>query len=120
MISRIELHVQDFLGATRSASIFARDGNGIIRLHIHPGQPGSLQVVARAEEIGESTMELAANVDGEEAKVAFNSRYLTDVLSALPQDNVYLELTTPSSPGMIRPVGSDNYTHVIMPMFVQW
>ena len=25
-----------------------------------------------------------------------------------------------SSPGVIRPVGVDNYVHVVMPMFVQW
>jgi DNA polymerase-3 subunit beta len=118
--TRTKISVQEFSRAARSAAIFARDGNGIIRLHILPGEPGSIQVIARAEEIGESTMELTANVEGEEAKVAFNSRYLTDVLSAISQDHVSLEVTTPSSPGMIRPVGSDDYIHVIMPMFVQW
>jgi DNA polymerase-3 subunit beta len=33
---------------------------------------------------------------------------------------VALETTNPSSPGLIRPVGSEKYTHVVMPMFVQW
>jgi len=56
----------------------------------------------------------------EEAKIAFNIKYLSDVLSVLSQAQVALELTTPSSPGTIRSIGVDNYVHVVMPMFVQW
>jgi len=59
-------------------------------------------------------------VAGEAAKIAFNGKYLIDVLSVLHEGQVALETTTPSSPGVIRPVGSDNYVHIIMPMFVQW
>lgn len=31
-----------------------------------------------------------------------------------------METTSRSSPSVLRPVGSNTYTHVIMPMFVQW
>jgi DNA polymerase-3 subunit beta len=31
-----------------------------------------------------------------------------------------METTGPSSQGVFRTVGDDNYVHVIMPMFVQW
>ncbi len=59
-------------------------------------------------------------MDGEPAKIAFNSKYLQDVLAVLDSGQVALETTSPSSPGVIRPLGSDNYVHVVMPMFVQW
>jgi len=49
-----------------------------------------------------------------------SGKYLTEVLSVLHESQVALETTNPSSPGVIRPVGVDNYIHVIMPMFVQW
>ena len=61
-----------------------------------------------------------AKVEGKEAKIAFNSRYLTDVLAVLSTEEVALETTTPSSPGVLRPVGNEDYVHVVMPMFVQW
>jgi DNA polymerase-3 subunit beta len=38
----------------------------------------------------------------------------------LGKDKVAMEMTTSSSPGVIKPVDSDNYIHVVMPMFVQW
>jgi DNA polymerase-3 subunit beta len=121
--TRVVVDVAEFLRATKTASIFARDGSGIVRLMIVPGgelTPGKMIVSARSEEIGDDVGEIDAIVDGEEAKIAFNGKYLTDVLSVLREPQVALETTNPSSPGVIRPVGVDNYIHVVMPMFVQW
>ncbi|MFC2069609.1 DNA polymerase III subunit beta [Chloroflexota bacterium] len=121
--TRVTVDVAEFLMATRTASIFARDGSGIVRLMIAPGSeltPGKLTISARSEEIGDDTGEIDATVEGEEAKIAFNGKYLIDVLSTLREPQVALEITNPSSPGILRPVGVDNYIHVVMPMFVQW
>ena len=121
--TRTVVDVAEFLRATKTASIFARDGSGIVRLVIAPGgelTPGKMTISARSEEIGDDVGEIDAIVEGEEAKIAFNGRYLTDVLGVLGESQVALETTNPSSPGVIRPVGVDNYIHVIMPMFVQW
>jgi len=115
--------VAEFLRATKTASIFARDGSGIVRLVIAPGSeltPGKITVSARSEELGDDVGDIDAIVEGEEAKIAFNGKYLTDALSVLQEAQVALETTNPSSPGVIRPVGVDNYIHVVMPMFVQW
>jgi DNA polymerase-3 subunit beta len=115
--------VAEFLRATKTASIFARDGSGIVRLVMAGGSdvtPGRMTISARSEEIGEDTGEIDAIVEGGEAKIAFNGKYLTDVLGVLGETQVALETTSPSSPGVLRPVGTDNYVHVVMPMFVQW
>jgi DNA polymerase-3 subunit beta len=105
------------------ASIFSRDDSGIVRLTMTPGgelTPGKMTVSSESEELGDDMGEIDAIVEGQEAKTAFNGRYLTDVLSVLKEQKVILETTNPSSPGVIKPVGTDNYLHVIMPMFVQW
>lgn len=119
--TRAVVKLSEFLRATRSASVFARDGSGIVRLQIMPEDgKGKIAISARAEEIGDNLGEVDAAVEGEEAKIAFNSRYLMDVLGVLTEEEVALEATTASSPGVIRPVGEDNYVHVVMPMFVTW
>ncbi|HUV46381.1 MAG TPA: DNA polymerase III subunit beta [Dehalococcoidia bacterium] len=121
--TRAVVDINEFLRVTKMSSIFARDASGIVRLVITPGAeltPGKITVSAQAEEIGSNVSEIDALADGEEAKIAFNVKYLSAVLSVLHQAQVALEVTTPSSPGVIRPIGVDNYVHVIMPMFVQW
>ncbi len=118
-----EVSVNEFKQETRLASIFARDGSGIVRLIASPGEagaPGRLLVTARAEEVGNNEGEIDAVVNGEEAKIAFNSRYLMEVLNVLGTDRVAIETSSPSAPGVLRPVSDDRYVHVVMPMFVQW
>jgi DNA polymerase-3 subunit beta len=121
--TRVTIDVAQFLRASKTAAIFARDGSGIVRLMVAPGgdvTPGKVSISARSEEIGEDTGEIDAIVQGGEAKIAFNGKYLMDVLGVLKEQQVALEVTNPTSPGVFKPVGVDNYIHVIMPMFVQW
>ena len=121
--TRAVFDLQEFQRAARTASIFARDGSGIVRIQIVPGTDGGsgkIIISARAEEVGEHTDEIDTEIEGDEAKIAFSNRYLLDVLGVLERGKVALEATSPSSPGVFRPTTTDDYVHVVMPMFVQW
>jgi len=121
--TRATIDVQAFLRVVRSASVFARDGSGIVRLVMVPkgkSSPSKIEVSARAEEIGDNETIIEAEIEGEEAKIAFNSKYLMDVFSVLEGQKVLLEVETPSSPGVFRAVEEESWIQVVMPMFVQW
>ncbi len=121
--TRAVFDLQEFQRAARTASIFARDGSGIVRLQMVPGSEGGqgkIVISARAEEVGEHTDEIDTEIEGEEAKIAFSDRYLLAVLGVLERGKVALEATSPSSPGVFKPIATDDYVHVVMPMFVQW
>jgi len=121
--TRAVVSTAEFLRATKTASIFARDGSGIVRIQVAPGEgesPGNMSISARSEQVGDNLGEIDAQVSGETSKIAFNGRYVTDVLSVVHEGQIALETTTASSPGVFHPVGSDRYLHIIMPMFVQW
>ena len=121
--TRAVADVGELTRVARMCAVFARDASNIVRLGVAPGaelNPGKITISAQAEEVGGNTGDIDALVDGNEAKIAFNVKYLLDVLGVIRQSQVALEVTTPSSPGVVRPIGVDNYVHVIMPMFVQW
>jgi len=121
--SRAVIDAAEFLRETRTASIFARDGSGIVRLQFAAGEdvaPGKMSISARAEEIGDNLGELDATVEGEPDKIAFNSKYLQDFLQVVGGGRVALEMSGPSRQGVLRPVGDDDFVHVLMPMVVQW
>ena len=108
-----------FLKACKTALIFARDAAHIIRVHIKPGfelAPGHVVISATSAETGDDVSELDASIEGDEVEIAFNVKYLIDVLSVIGTPQVVLDTTTSSSPGVIRPVGDVDFTHVIMPM----
>ncbi|MGD2105308.1 MAG: DNA polymerase III subunit beta [Anaerolineae bacterium] len=108
-----------FLKACKMAQIFARDAANISRIQVQPGselEPGHVRVSATSAETGEDVSEIDASIDGHSIEIAFNVKYLIDVLSVAKAPQVSLDTTTPSSPGVIRPVGEAGFTHVIMPM----
>ncbi len=119
--TRTVVDTSQLLKAVRRAHIFARDAANIIRIQIsdtEPGTPGQLTLSAQATELGENVEELVAAVEGEGMEVAFNAKYLIDVLGVLHSAQVALETTSSSTPGLIRAVGGEGFTHVIMPMHI--
>jgi len=59
-----------------------------------------------------------ATVDGDSLGIAFNARYVADVLNLIDSPEVELILNGPLSPGLIRAPGDDSYRYVIMPVRV--
>jgi DNA polymerase-3 subunit beta len=120
--TKVELGRDALLNAVRRASYFARDANDAIRFDIRPvdtvGEPGLVEISAKAAERGDSQSFVDATVDGPEMQVAFNSRYLGDVLGVIRQGRVSLGLNGPNQAGVVRVVGTDEYSHVIMPMVI--
>jgi DNA polymerase-3 subunit beta len=113
------LSTAQFLKACKAADIFARQSSHSARLTVTPGsgsEPGKLQVNATAAETGTGETIIDAAVEGAAIEIAFNVKYLVDVLTVVNTPNVALETTGPASPGVIRPVGREDFTHVIMPM----
>jgi len=120
--TRTVVEVKPFLNAVKIASFFARDAANIVRLHMEPGtelEPGRLTISATSAELGDNVSQLEAGIEGDELEIAFNAKYLLDVLNVIGADRIALEMTTPSSPGVFKPVGGPNFVHVIMPMHIR-
>lgn len=108
----------EFLKALRVAFLFARDSANIVRLEITPGDPGCIKMMATSAEMGDNEGEIDALVEGEPLTASFNAKFMIDVLSIIDTPQVMFEAVSPTRPGVFRPVGagSEEYTHVIMPM----
>ncbi len=118
-VTRTILPTSAFLKACKAADIFAREAAHSARLRVTPGtdlEPGTVEVSATSAETGSNETTVDATIEGDPVEIAFNVRFLVDVLSVINTPNVALETTGPSAPGVIRPVGQDDFLHVIMPM----
>jgi DNA polymerase-3 subunit beta len=117
--TRSVLSTPSYLKACKQAEIFAREGSHIARINITPGgelKPGMIVISGQSEETGSNQTEIDASIDGKELLIAFNVRFLREVLEVISTPEVALETTSDTAPGVIRPVGEDNFLHVIMPM----
>lgn len=119
--TKVVVSTGELLKATKIASFFSRDNSNVITLDIQPGGEagvGNIVVSGAAAELGEDRGEIDAVVNGSAARIAFNSRYVSDVLSAVQSAQVGLEISGPNSAAVFRPIDSVDYTHVVMPMHV--
>ncbi len=119
--SRMVVDTSSFLKAMKIASYFARDSMNIVKLRMEPGSsdgltPGILSITANAAEAGDNLSQIDTIIEGDGGQVAFNAKYVIDVLGVINTPQVALETLTSTSPGVVRPVGSEDYLHVIMPM----
>jgi len=117
--TRTVLSTEAFLKACKQAEIFAREGTLIARVSITPGgelQPGTVEISGQSEETGSNQTVVDASIEGPPILIAFNVRFMREVLDVIKTPNVALETSADTSPGVIRPVGQKDFLHVIMPM----
>jgi DNA polymerase-3 subunit beta len=118
--SRTLVSTASLVKACKQAEIFAREGSNVARLDIKAAsgelQPSEVEISATSEETGSNETVVEATVDGGGLLIAFNVKFLREALEVIKTPNVALETSAPNAPGVIRPVGEDNFLYVIMPM----
>jgi len=118
--SRTLVSTSSLLKACKQAEIFAREGSNVARFNIKSAQgdmqPSELEISATSEETGKNETIVEATVDGGGLLIAFNVKFLREALEVIRTPNVALETSAPNAPGVVKPVGDDQFLHVIMPM----
>ncbi len=113
--TRAVLDREELLRAVRPAALIAHESANIVKLQVSAdGEPG-ITVSANAE-VGDLVGQVEAAVEGDGTTIAFNARYLADVLTNVTAESFALELNGPLSPGVFKPLGDDQYIHVVMPV----
>jgi DNA polymerase-3 subunit beta len=113
--TRTVIDREELLRAVRPAALIAHESANIVKLQIGVEPEAGIVVSANAD-IGDHVGQVEAVVEGDGTTIAFNARYLADVLSNVVADQVAIELNGPLSPGVFKPIGDDRYVHVVMPV----
>lgn len=94
-------------------SLVSSDKSGGVRFAV---QEGLLRIVSENPDVGEGSEELDVDYAGDPVTIGFNARYVLDVLNALDDDEVVLELSGELDPGVIKPATDSSFVGVVMPM----
>lgn len=108
LINRIE-----FMNSMERASLFAKDGkNNLIKMSVLVDK---IVITSRSEE-GNVKEEVFTERQGDGMDIGFNSKYLLDVLKAVPDESIAVELTSSVSPCLLKPVDGDQFTYLVLPV----
>jgi DNA polymerase III subunit beta len=108
---RVQLMREEFLHALRRAEIMTSEKSNSVKLSFAKNK---LEITANSPEVGEAKETLAINYKGPDMAIAFNPKYVIDPLTALPNEEVFLELIDELSPGVLKINGP--FLYVVMPM----
>ena len=105
-------NVQD---AIERASLMAREGkNNLIRMSF---REDVLKINSNAE-LGDVEEEMEASLNGEPIDIAFNARYITDVIRNVPDEELCMKFNSSVSPCVVVPQKGDEYLYLILPVRV--
>lgn len=113
--TKAKIVVEELLTATRRSSLFVRESVNSVRFSFQPGK-NQVELSAVSESLGGETAQVVAEVEGEEVEIAFNAQYIIDALANMGAQEITLELQSSERPGVLKPVDSDDYIHVVMPL----
>jgi len=115
-VTRIALDKEEFGHLIRTAAIFARESANIIRIK---AEGEELQISANSPQVGKNISSMKTDIEGESQKIAFNHRFLLDLLKIGDDKGLIFEINGPLKPGVFRISGKEDYLHIIMPVRVQ-
>lgn len=104
---------EPFAVATRRAQVMTTDRYNLVKYEISKGK---MIVATNCPEVGEVRDELEVEYDDGPVEVGFNPQFILEVLKAIEEDKVMMELKDAQSSGLLKPVDNDNYLYVVMPV----
>ncbi|WP_418791248.1 DNA polymerase III subunit beta [Phosphitispora sp. TUW77] len=111
--TKIRVKTKDFLESSERASLLAKEGSNVIKLNV---EEDYMLISSNSPDIGKIEEQVPIELDGEKTQIAFNSKYLIDVIKIIDTDEMMLELTGSLSPGIIKPKDNESYISLILPI----
>jgi DNA polymerase-3 subunit beta len=108
----VRLPRADFLEATRRISQLAQR-NAPLRLAFAEGE---LTVAAETPDVGDASESMPAPFQGDPLEIAFNPQFLIEGIESIDADELALQLTSPLRPGLLRPLGREDFSYLVMPI----
>ena len=111
--TRVTISRADLGSAIDRASLIAREGkNNLVRFKID----GETLEIASNSETGDTQETLDVTTEGKDLTIAFNVRYITDVLKALSDDEVVMRFNSNVSPCVVCPTEGEAYLYLVLPV----
>ncbi len=102
----------DFQSALRRVSVFSNKSTNQVVLNISGSE---LQLAAQDVDFSfEGNERMKCQYDGEDLAIAFNAKFLIEMLNAAESEDVVVELSTPTKAGIIKPTEQDENEEMLM------
>jgi len=112
--TNVKLNTKHLLAAVERVSLMARDSDyNVIKLSF---KNNSVTITSNNPDIGKACEVVEAAIEGNEVDIAFNVKYVADILKNIDSEDLIFSLNTPLSPACVKPIDDDNYIYIVTPV----
>jgi DNA polymerase-3 subunit beta len=113
-VTTVQIDTGGFMDAVERISLLARDGDyNVVKIFF---KNDNVVITSNNPDIGKACETVAASVTGNELEIAFNAKYITDILKNISSDKLVFSLNTPLSPACVQPIDDPSYIYIITPV----
>ncbi|MCE5285255.1 MAG: DNA polymerase III subunit beta [Pelosinus sp.] len=113
-VTTVKIDTSSFFDAVERISLLARDGDyNVIKIFF---KNDNVVITSNNPDIGKAYETVAASITGNELEIAFNAKYITDILKNISSNQLLFSLNTPLSPACVQPIDDSSYTYIITPV----
>ena len=116
---KLVVNKQDFQNALKRVSVFSNKSTNQVVLSITSSE---LQLAAQDVDFSfEGNERMGCQFDGDDMQIAFNAKFMIDMLNAADTSDVNVELSTPTKAGLIKPSEqgeSEDLLMLVMPLMI--
>lgn len=111
--TEVVLRRQDLIRAIKASSIFSKTGIYDISLVL---KKSLVNVYSSSGQSGESSIDLSAEVNGDDNDITINYRYLLDGLNIIESELINLRVINNNTPCALSSPEDENYLYIVMPI----
>lgn len=115
-INKLTIDREEFLNSIRRVSVFSNKTTHQVRLSL---KKNKLNIMAEDLDMSnEATEEVKCDYKGDDMEIAFNSRFLNEILSNIDGEEVIFELGAPNIAGVVKPTDKEDVLMLVMPVMI--
>ncbi len=116
--TKCDIERLEFLNSLKIVNIIARSvlGNKMI-LQIQ-SKENRVSLSAVQSDLGKNESKFDCKVEGDDLKIAFSSKLLSDILNHIDSEKIIFECSEAIRPGVFKIDGDNSFIHLVMPMML--
>jgi len=112
--TKIKINTEQFLDAVERVSLLAREGEyNVVKFSF---TKDTVVISSNNPDIGKAFETVPAENSGNDVEIAFNAKYVIDILKNIMSGELIFSLNTSLSPANIKPADDENYIYIITPV----
>lgn len=115
---QVTLERRNLISSIERVAVLADQKNNIVKFRLNSADQ-KLHLSVESQDVGRGEEVLSAQISGEDLEIAFNVKYLTEGLKALPSNEIQMQLNENNQPVIFTPLGAIQMTYLIMPVQIR-